>query len=484
MKNLYFLLVAFLVLACADEDPSSLKSIISFDISTPSVTGVISETDGTISLVVPEGTSVTALTPTIVVSENARVSPASGTSVNFTNPVKYVVTAEDGSTQTYTVTVVSPDKKITSFKFEALSPAVDGTIDHSNHTIALKVRYNTDVTSLTPTIVIAGKSISPASGVAQNFTTPVTYTVTASDGSTQIYTASVEILPINAAAINWTARLRRPIIYSLAVSDKDVYMGCDAGVFRTSNGSTWTSVTEGTGIFFVNTVTISGNNIYVGTSGATFPTMKNGGVYRSTDYGNSWSLLLSVPADKGVYSIAVKGSNIFATSLGGGIYLSTNNGTDWVQANNGINNNALNMISVVVSGNNVIATASNFDGSFLSSDNGASWTPISLPITRLVVSGDDLFAGTSAGLYLSIDHGVNWTIVNTGLSTMVFPIFSYKNYLFARGEGGKDIFLSANRGSSWTLISTSLLDESISAAVINGSTIYVATFLTVFSSPL
>jgi Domain of unknown function (DUF5018)/Domain of unknown function (DUF6242) len=483
MKNLYFSLLAFLVLACADEDPSSLKSIISFDISTPSVTGVISETDGTISLVVPEGTSVTALTPTIVVSENARVSPASGTTVNFTNPVKYTVTAEDGGTQTYTVTVVSPDKQINSFKFEALSPAVVGTINQSNRTIILKVRYQTDVTSLIPTIVIAGKSISPASGIAQDFTTPVTYTVTASDGSTQTYTASVEVLPINVATINWTARLRRPIIYSLAASGKNVYMGCDAGVFRTSdNGSTWTNVTEGTGIFFVNTVTISGNNIYVGTTGAIAPIVTNGGVYLSTDNGNSWSSLLSVP--ERIYSIAVKGSNIFAASVGGGIYLSTNNGADWVQANNGINNNALNMNSVVVSGNNVIATDPNFGGSFLSNDNGTSWTSIGLPIIRLVASGNDLFASTSTGLYLSTDHGVNWTIVNTGLSTMVFPIFSYKNYLFARGEGGKDIFLSANRGGSWTSISTDLLDESISSVVINGSTIYVATFLTVFSSPL
>jgi hypothetical protein len=47
------------------------------------------------------------------------------------------------------------------------------------------------VTALVSTIVTTGASISPASGTARNFTTPVTYTVTAGDASTQSYTATV-----------------------------------------------------------------------------------------------------------------------------------------------------------------------------------------------------------------------------------------------------------------------------------------------------
>lgn len=68
--------------------------------------GVVDDTEHTIAVEVPNGTAVTALTPTITVSTGATVSPASGTETNFTDPVDFTVTAEDGTTTcTYAVTV-------------------------------------------------------------------------------------------------------------------------------------------------------------------------------------------------------------------------------------------------------------------------------------------------------------------------------------------------------------------------------------------
>ena len=66
--------------------------------------GVISGT--AVTLTVPDGTDVTALNPTCTVSANATVSPASGTTRNFTDPQTYTVTAQNGITEkVYTVTV-------------------------------------------------------------------------------------------------------------------------------------------------------------------------------------------------------------------------------------------------------------------------------------------------------------------------------------------------------------------------------------------
>ena len=48
------------------------------------------------------------------------------------------------------------------------------------------------LSTITPTITFQGKSISPASGVAQNFTNPVKYTVTANDNSTTTYTVTTK----------------------------------------------------------------------------------------------------------------------------------------------------------------------------------------------------------------------------------------------------------------------------------------------------
>ncbi|MEN9974219.1 MAG: hypothetical protein RLZZ282_225, partial [Verrucomicrobiota bacterium] len=61
-----------------------------------------------ITLYVPFGTDVTALNPTLTHSPFATVSPLSGSTQDFTNPVSYLVTAEDGiASKTYSLTVAT-----------------------------------------------------------------------------------------------------------------------------------------------------------------------------------------------------------------------------------------------------------------------------------------------------------------------------------------------------------------------------------------
>jgi hypothetical protein len=92
------------------------------------------------------------------------------------------------------VTPKIPDKAITSFVLNGLSPAVTGVIDGVN--ITLVVPLNTNVTALVPTIAVSPKAtVSPTTGLPQNFTNPVTYTVTAEDGTTQTYSVSAVINP-------------------------------------------------------------------------------------------------------------------------------------------------------------------------------------------------------------------------------------------------------------------------------------------------
>ena len=103
-KSLFVALAALLLLASCHKE-SSEKKILEFKFASPEVKAVITENAKTIVAVVPFGTDVTALVPIITVSDKATVSPASGMPVNFTNPVVFTVTAEDGSTTTYVATV-------------------------------------------------------------------------------------------------------------------------------------------------------------------------------------------------------------------------------------------------------------------------------------------------------------------------------------------------------------------------------------------
>jgi hypothetical protein len=68
-------------------------------------------------------------------------------------------------------------------------------INHSAKTIIIDIPSSTNITQLTPVIQISeGTTISPASGIPQNFTNPVEYTVTAKDNTTLTYTVQVNFI--------------------------------------------------------------------------------------------------------------------------------------------------------------------------------------------------------------------------------------------------------------------------------------------------
>ena len=96
-------------------------------------------------------------------------------------------------TGTGTVTVgLHQQAKIQTFVFAGL-PAT--TIDQINHTISVTVPSGTVVTSLAPTYTVTpGATSTPASGVARDFSTPKTYSVTSEDlATTQVYTVTVTV---------------------------------------------------------------------------------------------------------------------------------------------------------------------------------------------------------------------------------------------------------------------------------------------------
>lgn len=180
------------------QSPYTAKSITSFNFTSPAVTGMINEEAKTITLNLPFGTTNRSFAPVIAVTPNATISPASGVVQNFSTYKDYVVKAQDGSVQTYRVTVSvdngSSAKSITSFNFS--NSQISTSVDQSNRVITINVPYGFSVASLAPTIgVSTGATISPASGVAQNFSSSRTYTVKAQDGSAQTYTTNLVVGP-------------------------------------------------------------------------------------------------------------------------------------------------------------------------------------------------------------------------------------------------------------------------------------------------
>jgi len=140
-------------------------------------------------LVMPIGTSLSALVPTITVSPGASIKPTGGVVFDFSKgPISFVVTAADSSTTkkwTVLVTIAkSSAANIVSFSI----PNQTSAAKISNDSIYLIMPLGTNFAALTPTITVSsGATISPAGGVATDFSKGlVTYTVTAADGTTQI----------------------------------------------------------------------------------------------------------------------------------------------------------------------------------------------------------------------------------------------------------------------------------------------------------
>ena len=85
----------------------------------------------------------------------------------------------------------SSSNSITAYTFPGLGAATIGTT-----TINITVPYGTALTALAPTFSVSlGASAVPGSGIAQDFTTAKTYIVTAQNGSTKTYTASITVAP-------------------------------------------------------------------------------------------------------------------------------------------------------------------------------------------------------------------------------------------------------------------------------------------------
>ncbi len=114
-----------------------------------------------------------------------------------------------------------PEKDILSFVLDEQDS--DAVIDADNHTIAINVVPGTDPSSLKPLIEISEHAtISPDTSVAQDFTSPVVYTVTGWDESTQEWTVTVTVLvSVNELEENSASFYPNPVKNTLYIKNAD-----------------------------------------------------------------------------------------------------------------------------------------------------------------------------------------------------------------------------------------------------------------------
>jgi hypothetical protein len=173
--------------------PNHSKAITHFRVF--DIDSTIVGTDITLQL--PAGADLTMLEPDVILS-GGTVTPASGQKQDFSQPVPYTVTGEDGSTEVYTVVVsLAPGNanEIVSFEVPSLFTSLRG------EQISLFAPFGASDCSGAPAIVHAGVRIEPSAGELQDFRNGVVYTVTAADGSARSYTVTCQIAETSAQGI-------------------------------------------------------------------------------------------------------------------------------------------------------------------------------------------------------------------------------------------------------------------------------------------
>ncbi len=238
-----------------------------------------------------------------------------------------------------------------------------------------------------------------------------------------------------------------------------------------------------------------------------------GEVYKSTNYGESWTPLNNGIVDAQIWSIAldenspVNSRTLYATSYENGIFKTTDGGQSWFSVSNGLGTNGnLQMRKITIDPNNsnilyaglenkTIEIGDNLStvqgGVYKSVDAGVNWTRIDNSAPQLSVWDIEVDPNNSSivytavdaeydhtlqedflgGVYKSTDGGSTWQLLNNGFGNPENLIVTAididptdSNILYATtsdspfhdDSSGRGIFKSTDGGNSWQAMNNGL----------------------------
>lgn len=204
----------------------------------------------------------------------------------------------------------------------------------------------------------------------------------------------------------------------------------------------------------------SKGHIYAGTYSSLF--YYYAGLYKSTDYGETWSKIQSLPYNIEVYALFVnKDDHIFVGTRGlPMVYRSTDDGETWEIKNSGITSPHCWAFGQNKDGTVLFAGEAWFGRTFRSTNNGDSWEFVDnlSGISFAVDSLNNIYCGTFNGLYKSTDNGLTFSptgLMNVPINAIL--IDSLNGVICGTGyyTNGQGVFYSTDYGDNFNSIGLS-----------------------------
>lgn len=284
--------------------------------------------------------------------------------------------------------------------------------------------------------------------------------------------------------ITWTVVLSQGV-RSLALSpkfatDATVFAGELDGTIHISEdaGETWISRTVATTASTVNALAVSSTYLSgsLRISGTAVFAGCAGGLYRSTDSGQTWAPITSYPGPS-VQALALSPDwpkdHTMLIGTPAGVYHTDGGGTTWTPwTRSGFKRLNIPVLEGVQQGARLLA-GSSYQGLFQSDDvqsasSDAQWDPAGLYEKTFIdvaeapgyPSDPTLFAsvgaGAGLGLYRSDDGGRNWTHLRSadhpGGHWALSPSYAQDGTVFVTAGSTNAVLRSTNRGVTWTRV--------------------------------
>jgi hypothetical protein len=191
-----------------------------------------------------------------------------------------------------------------------------------------------------------------------------------------------------------------------------------------------------------------------------------GRMYRSIDFGATWSVVSTTPINVKLdwYTVAISGDGVYqiAAVFGGRVYISSNFGANWTIISTAPMNVNRNWYSLAISNNGQYQTAVATGGQiYRSADYGATWTAVESTRnwTDVAMSSSGQYQIASAAIvaqiYRSIDYGATWSVVLNSVLSYGIAVSGTGQYQTVSANTLNLMYISSDYGTTWNSVSIS-----------------------------